>query len=135
MSYKILSLDGGGSWALIQARVLKDIYGDIGGHEMLRSFDLAIANSGGSLVLACLCNDMKLSEIINVFQDETLRKKVFSQLTFFEKLKAQDILALFRSKIGIGPKYSTTRKLEGLIKVLTDYDHLYREGKVTKPIV
>ena len=135
MPYKILSLDGGGSWSLIQARVLQDIYGDINGHELLRNFDLAIANSGGSLVLACLCNDMKLSEIINVFQDENLRKKVFSQLTFFEKLKAQDILALFRSKIGIGPKYSTTRKLEGLIKVLTDYDHLYREGKVTKPIV
>ncbi|MBV9961307.1 MAG: patatin-like phospholipase family protein [Parafilimonas sp.] len=135
MSYKILSLDGGGSWALIQARVLKDIYGDMGGHALLRNFDLAIANSGGSLVLACLCNDMKLSEVINVFQDETLRKKVFSVLTFFEKLKAQDILALFRSKIGIGPKYSTTRKLEGLTKVLTDYDHLYREGKVTKPIV
>ncbi len=128
-------MDGGGSWALIQARVLKDIYGDIRGHELLQKFDLAIANSGGSLVLACLCNDMKLSEIINVFEDESLRKKVFSALTFFEKLKAQDILAFLRSKIGIGPKYSTERKLQGLIKVLTDYDHLYREGKITKPIV
>ena len=61
MSYKILSLDGGGSWALVQARVLIDIYGDISGHELLRQFDMAIANSGGSLVLACLCNDMKIS--------------------------------------------------------------------------
>jgi len=58
MAFKILSLDGGGSWALIQARVLLDIYGDISGHKILKKFDLAIANSGGSLVLACLCNDM-----------------------------------------------------------------------------
>ncbi|MEP6465243.1 MAG: patatin-like phospholipase family protein, partial [Parafilimonas sp.] len=78
MAYKILSLDGGGSWSLIQARVLLDMYGDINGHELLRKFNLAIANSGGSLVLACLCNDMKMSEIINVFQDENLRKQVFS---------------------------------------------------------
>jgi uncharacterized protein len=63
MPYKILSLDGGGSWALVQASVLLDIYGDIRGHELLRQFDLAIANSGGSLVLACLCNDMKLTEV------------------------------------------------------------------------
>ena len=135
MPYKILSLDGGGSWALIQARVLLDIYGDIRGHELLRSFDLAIANSGGSLVLACLCNDMKLSEVINVFENEDLRKQVFSPLTFFEKLRSQDWLAFLRNKIGIGPKYSAERKLHGLIKVLTDYDHLYREGKIAKPIV
>jgi len=135
MSYKILSLDGGGSWSLIQARVLLDIYGDINGHELLRKFDLAIANSGGSLVLACLCVDMKISEIINVFEDEHLRKQVFSLLTFWEKLKGQDMIAFLRKAIGIGPKYSTARKLQGLVKVLTDYDHLYREGKVPKPVI
>ena len=75
MSYKILSLDGGGSWALIQARILQDIYGDIQGHELLRKFDLVIANSGGSLVLACLCNNMRLSEIISVFKTESKRKR------------------------------------------------------------
>src|ERR1044071_5572882 len=110
MSYKILSRDGGGSWALIQARVLKDIYSDISGHELLRQFDLAIGNSGGSLVLACLCNDMKLSEIINVFEDENQRKQVFSPPTFFEKFKFQDVAALFRKITGIGPKYSAARK-------------------------
>ena len=135
MSYKILSLDGGGSWSLIQARVLLDTYGDINGHELLRKFDLAIANSGGSLVLACLCVDMKISEIINVFEDEHLRKQVFSLLTFWEKLKGQDMIAFLRKAIGIGPKYSTARKLQGLVKVLTDYDHLYREGKVPKPVI
>ncbi len=129
MKYKILSLDGGGSWALIQARVLLDIYGDMRGHELLRKFDMAIANSGGSLVLASLCNDMKLSEIISVFQDEELRRQVFSNLFFWEKLRPRNILSLFRSLIGIGPKYSTKRKLSGLVNVLKQMDHLNPGGE------
>ena len=51
MSYKILSLDGGGSWASIQARILQNIYGIIKCHDLLREFDRVIANSVGSLVL------------------------------------------------------------------------------------
>ena len=77
MAYRILSLDGGGSWALVQARVLLDMYGDIRGHELLRKFDMAIGNSGGSLVLASLCNDMKLSEVIAVFRNRDQRKEVW----------------------------------------------------------
>lgn len=47
MSYSILSLDGGGSWALIQVKILQQRYGmDAGGHEILRKYDLVIANSG-----------------------------------------------------------------------------------------
>lgn len=135
MQYKILSLDGGGSWALIQARVLMDIYGDIRGHKLLRKFDMVIANSGGSLVLACLCNDMKLSEIISVFQTQKLRQQVFSNLTFPEKLKARNILSLFKNLIGIGPKYSTERKLSGLTAVLKEFDYLYAGGILPRPIV
>src|SRR5439155_11891013 len=108
MSYKILSLDGGGSWALIQAKVLQDIYGNLRGHELLRKFDMAIANSGGSLVLACLCNDMKISEAIAVFRNVEQRKQVFSTLSFWEKLNLRNI-ASFTSVLG--PKYSTKRKL------------------------
>lgn len=132
MPYKILSLDGGGAWAMIQARVLLDIYGDIRGHELLRKFDLAIANSGGSLVLACLCSDMKMSETIAIFNTESSREKVFSKLNFWEKI--HEIIAFF-SKYGIGPKYSTQRKLTGLIEVIKQHDHLLAEGKVTKPII
>ena len=132
MSYKILSLDGGGSWALVQARVLLDIYGDIRGHELLRKFDMAISNSGGSLVLACLCNDMKISEVVSVFRNEDQRKQVFSTLSFWEKLNLRNI-ASFTSVLG--PKYNTKRKLEGLVKVLKAKDHLLAEGAVKKPIV
>jgi patatin-like phospholipase len=130
MSYKILSLDGGGSWALVQARVLLDIYGDINGHELLRQFDMAIANSGGSLVLACLCNDMKISEIIGVFKTQDERQQVFSSLTTWEKL--MDLAALIKS---LGPKYRMDRKLKGLRKILTAKDHLFNEGVIKQPIV
>lgn len=113
---KILSLDGGGSWALIQVRVLKDIYGDITGHELLKKFDLVIANSGGSLVLASLCVDLKLSDIEKIFLDGEKRRKVFSELTTWEKIK--NFVALFSKKIGLGPRYSTDRKRQGLHEVL-----------------
>ncbi len=43
MSYKILSLDGGGTWALLQAMALEDLYQGCSGHEILSNFDLAVA--------------------------------------------------------------------------------------------
>jgi patatin-like phospholipase/acyl hydrolase len=55
MSYRILSLDGGGAWAIIEARALIGLYGiDTAGHDVLRRFHLVAENSGGSLVLAGL---------------------------------------------------------------------------------
>lgn len=135
MAYKILSMDGGGSWALIQARVLLDIYGDLRGHELLRQFDMVIANSGGSLVLASLCNDMKISEIIAVFQQQQQREQVFSALSFWEKLTVTNVISLLRKNTGIGPKYSTRRKLTGLARVLRQNDHLFAEKRISSPIV
>jgi hypothetical protein len=49
MPYRILSLDGGGAWALIQVRTLMTLYGEsTSGHEALRNFDLAAGNSGAA---------------------------------------------------------------------------------------
>jgi uncharacterized protein len=51
MAFCILSLDGGGTWSLIQIRVLQHLYGpDATGHEVLSNFGLVVANSGGSVV-------------------------------------------------------------------------------------
>ena len=53
MPFRVLSLDGGGSWALIEVRTLITLFGENAtGHQVLRNFDLVAANSGGSLVLA-----------------------------------------------------------------------------------
>lgn len=133
MSYKILSLDGGGSWALVQARVLMDLYGDIRGHALLRQFDMAIANSGGSLVLASLCNDMKISEIISIFKTKEQRTQVFSSLTFWEKLKWRNLVSVLTTDLG--PRYSMERKAKGLVNILKQGDHLFREGLLKKPII
>ena len=49
--FRILSLDGGGSWALIQVMALINLYGgDATGHQVLRDFDLVAANSGGRVM-------------------------------------------------------------------------------------
>ncbi|MBS1527108.1 MAG: patatin-like phospholipase family protein [Bacteroidetes bacterium] len=132
MAFKILSLDGGGSWAMIQARVLKDLYGDIGGHDLLKKFDLAIANSGGSLVLACLCCNIKLSDIISIFKTQDDRERVFSALTAGEKI--ENGIAALRFILDMGPKYSTERKYSGLVDVLAE-KQVPKPAKGGKPIV
>jgi hypothetical protein len=118
MPYKILSLDGGGTWALVQARVLRDIYGDINGHEILRQFDMAIANSGGSLVLASLCNNMTPSQIISVFNNQEQRNAVFSPIGWRYASPLEPIVKLFTD----GPRYLTEDKRKGLTEVLASFD-------------
>src|SRR5882762_10523026 len=67
MSFRILSLDGGGSWSLIQIMTLIDLYRSGGalltGHHVLRDFDLVVANSGGSMILGGLRSEEHTSEL------------------------------------------------------------------------
>ena len=47
MPYRILTLDGGGAWALIEVKALIDLFGGATrGNEVLAAFDLVAANSG-----------------------------------------------------------------------------------------
>ena len=63
--YNILSLDGGGSWSLIQVKCLQKLFREEAtGHEILRHFHLVAANSGGSIVLAGLIANLPLSAIL-----------------------------------------------------------------------
>ncbi|MBS1773448.1 MAG: patatin-like phospholipase family protein [Bacteroidetes bacterium] len=115
--HKILSLDGGGSWALIQAKILKDLYGNIKGHELLKKFDLAIGNSGGSLVLTALCANKSLDEIIEIFTVEEKRNKAFVKEPEYPTLFKW--VAWISSKIkGMLPKYSADKKLSGLKELI-----------------
>ncbi|MCW3075422.1 MAG: hypothetical protein JWO32_31 [Bacteroidetes bacterium] len=89
--YKILSLDGGGSWALLQSIALKQIYkgtrvGTTCGN-ILQQFDVVVANSGGSLMLAAMIElyDKDIDEVSNLFLSEAIRKQVFSKLKWYEK--------------------------------------------------
>jgi len=110
MTYKILSLDGGGTWALIQAKVLIDLFGgDTKGKEILGDFDLVAANSGGALVAAGLIADMTPAAILALFLDQQIRRNIFEELPFYKRL-----LRI----IGVGPQFSTEGKLQGLSQAL-----------------
>ena len=109
--YKILSLDGGGTWALIQVKALLAIFGDISGHAVLSKFDMAVANSGGSIVLGGLIEDKQLSAILNDFMDEGFRQSIF-QTTTNPIDRGLEFLLHF------GPRFSTEKKLPALAALL-----------------
>jgi len=78
MGYRILSLDGGGSWALIEVRALIELYSPTTtGHQVLADFDLVAGNSGGSQVLAGLLEDLPLKDLLAYYQDEAMRRSLF----------------------------------------------------------
>lgn len=114
MNYRILSLDGGGTWALIQVKALIALFNNdptTKGHTVLQQFDLVAANSGGSIVLGELLEDRQLGDILKFFKDETARKSIFSPTHSFGD-------RLLQALLGIGPKYSAKDKLPGLQKAL-----------------
>ena len=111
--FRILALDGGGCWALIQVKALIELFGaQMRGRELLGQFDLAAANSGGSIVLGCLIEDLTLAEILAFFQDEQKRRSVFYKTPSHWNL-------VLHSLLGVGPKYSAAKKLEALRATMT----------------
>jgi len=119
MGYRILSLDGGGSWALIEVRALIELYSPTTtGHQVLADFDLVAGNSGGSQVLAGLLEDLPLKDLLAYYQDEAMRRSLFSPTPNW-------LYRWLNRHIGIGPAYSTQRKLEVL------QQHLPKTGSKT----
>ncbi len=118
MTFRILSLDGGGPWSLVQIMTLIDLYRSGGallsGHQVLRDFDLVVANSGGSIVLGGLLKDLPLGDIQKYFEDAALRHALFPRA---RRGLGERILA---GIAGIGPRYSTQKKLDGLRRILND---------------
>lgn len=115
---RILSLDGGGTWCIIQVEALAKLYPpETRGHDILRDFDHAVANSGGSVVLAALLLNARLSELRENFCDLGTRQ------TLFRPIGAWDgglVFHFFRMLTG-GPRYSTRKKREGLAALLNGY--------------
>jgi hypothetical protein len=68
MAYRILTLDGGGVWALLQVMALQQLYkDDTQGYDVLKDFNLVAANCGGSITLAGLIMNKRLSKILADF--------------------------------------------------------------------
>src|SRR6185312_13634684 len=113
MTFRILSLDGGGTWSIIQILTLIDLYRSGGallsGHHVLRDFDLVVANSGGSLVLGGLLKDLPLPEVAKYFDDPETRRAIFGPP------RRRGPRARFsRAASGVAPRYSTAGKLAAL---------------------
>ena len=107
MAFRILSLDGGGSWALIQAMALDRLYPGKSGRQILADFDLVAANSGGSITLAGLIKDLTPLQIVDLFEDKAKRESIFVKRPWYERIGT-----LFQ-----GAKYSTAGKLKGLTEL------------------
>ncbi len=123
--FRILSLDGGGAWALIQVRALQKLYGaDAHGHDVLKDFQLVAANSGGSLVLGGLIENLTLRQIDNLFQNQARRSSIFSPLGFLSGLRYR-VLEKFS---GVGPKYSTIQKLYGIQAALPRFGRTHLDA-------
>ncbi len=116
--YRILSLDGGGPWALIQVKALQRIYGaTTSGHDVLKNFDLVAANTGGSLTLAGLIEDTRLDVLLErYFMNEHNRKAVFRDVGFWSYIRN----FLFHLA-QIAPKYSADAKRSALTGILSTY--------------
>ena len=110
-TYKILSLDGGGPWALLQVMALQRIYkNDTLGHEVLKDFDLVAANGGGSITLAGLIANMPLNAMLDDwFMSKDMRSRVLAPARFLN------------SFFGQGAKYSTAKKRSAIKAILGDY--------------
>ena len=120
--YKVLSLDGGGSWAKLQLLTLKERYGNINGHAILNKFDLVAANSGGSLVLAALVENWTVCRALELFNKKDLRESIFSQNRFKERYFPVDYMRLIG--LNFGPKYSSKRKKRA-------FDEIFKVGSKT----
>ncbi|MGE0153843.1 MAG: patatin-like phospholipase family protein [Reyranellaceae bacterium] len=104
---RVLSLDGGGSWAILQIQALIDLYPQARtGHDVLRQFDFVVANSGGTIVLAALIENYPLSQIEALFLDAQARKEIFFRLPWWKRIPRI---------IGLGPRYDSEEKIKGLL--------------------
>ncbi|MGQ0457851.1 MAG: patatin-like phospholipase family protein [Hyphomicrobium sp.] len=122
-AYRILSLDGGGSWALIEVMALQSIYGpQCRGHDVLKHFDLVAANSGGSIVLGGLLTNKTLSEILEFFLQFDARRKVFDRLPFDFDSEGKPLRSVWNQTLSfispVGAKYRTSSKFTGLMGLL-----------------
>lgn len=109
MTFRILSLDGGGVRGIMTARMLQKVEEKLGA-PITDHFDLIAGTSTGSIVGAGLCLGKTTKEIFNLYSQDTLR--IFPYTSRISSKRLPLIL-----KYGLSaPKFSD----EGLISVLKE---------------
>ncbi|MBE2260274.1 MAG: patatin-like phospholipase family protein [Rhodobacteraceae bacterium] len=115
--FRILSLDGGGTFALIQAKVLDDLFPGEDGHQVLSHFDLVSACSGGSIVAAALIEGYAPREIFGLFDNIGNRHSLFGRLPWYQGL-LQLLTGVISPSSPVGQRFSTAGKLAFLHRIL-----------------
>jgi patatin-like phospholipase/acyl hydrolase len=114
--YTILCLDGGGRWSLISVMALQRIFGEEAlGRDVLQHFDLVAANSGGSIVLGALAENMRLDRLLDLF---CTSGALFPPEPRISLRRLGHWLT--RRLLHIGPKYDTREKLAILRRLLPE---------------
>lgn len=115
--FRILSLDGGGTFALIQAKVLDDLFPGEDGHQVLSHFDLVSACSGGAIVAAALIEGYMPREIYGLFNNIVNRHALFGRLPWYRSL-LQLLTGIISPLSPVGHRFTTEGKLEFLHRIL-----------------
>ncbi|WP_146567243.1 patatin-like phospholipase family protein [Posidoniimonas corsicana] len=110
MTYKILSLDGGGIRGLFQAEFLRH-FEDAVGKPVRECFDMVAGTSTGSIVTMGIVNGVALSKISQVFKSDG--KAIFRK-------GIEDRVPVYNQVVRRGPKYATEPLRRALSGVLGD---------------
>lgn len=124
--FRILSLDGGGTYALLQAKALADLYPGQDGHQVLSHFDLVSACSGGSIVAAALIEGYSPDQIFDLFDNAANRNELFGRLPWPRRLMSLVSGTFMPSPIG--RRFSADGKLNFLRRILPDYGPLHLDA-------
>ncbi|MEH2366291.1 patatin-like phospholipase family protein [Nostoc sp.] len=127
MTFKILSLDGGGIRGVVSLQMLKEVERRIQatyGLELHQYFDMITGTSTGSIIAAGLAKGLNTTQLLELY--ETKAKQIFPQPTNFQK-PWRFVRNIF------SPKYSH----DGLEKALEDESALgeTKIGEITNTIL
>ncbi|WP_414577011.1 patatin-like phospholipase family protein [Anabaena sp. CCY 9402-a] len=131
MSFKILSLDGGGIRGVITARILQEVERQIQerkGQSLHEYFDLIAGTSTGSILTAGIAVGKKSDELVKLYRQQGQQIFPLNKKERYKKIPSiiQPVLEALSP-----PKYSH----QGLIDVLTDVLGYKRIQDIAKPMI
>jgi uncharacterized protein len=131
MSFKILSLDGGGIRGVITARILQEVERQIQerkGQSLNEYFDLIAGTSTGSILTAGIAVGKKSNELLQLYREQGQQIFPLNKKERYKKFPSiiQPLLEAFSP-----PKYSH----QGLIDVLTNVLGYKRIQDIGKPMI
>ncbi|MFB2893787.1 patatin-like phospholipase family protein [Aerosakkonemataceae cyanobacterium BLCC-F50] len=124
MTFKILSLDGGGMRGIISARILQEVERQVQekeGKPLHQYFDLIAGTSTGSILAASIATGKTAQQLVNLYRT---KGKIIFPPSFLPAL--QPIIDLFSSS-----RYSH----EGLIKTLRTELGIIRISQIQHPMI